>query len=874
MHNKSAMTLSLLFLMSTLIMSVPFTSINFSSVTAQEYGSFDYNDNMYSKYPTQENKYECRTGPFEGFFVGSVEFCKHLKFDDKDDNRKDNRDKDNRRGVQGPQGPQGPPGANGIQGPPGVNGTQGPPGVNGTQGPQGPTGVNGTNIDPCVACLLDALAKADSGAILVNVTVNLTDIIRPTEPLPLPPQERNITLPLVIDVDVTLLLQQQLAISLALDPNATIFEICAAIDEQGLDIQAVLTLLEDALGPIVTAQITLLVNQIAEAIEDITGDTIPPQLLAAIIAGVDIDIIVAQIIANVQVSLEILEVCLEQTRTTLTVTKTTQCDEEEFEEICPINPRINVTDTNPTPPNPTPPSFPASSTPIVVTLDPGQYNVTEQGFVAALPACSALGFDGGQQTALSNVFICTDFSPDCEGDISLGQDLFCDINNVVIDTTTPPTSATLTVNKTTSCDEEEFGDAGPLICRFDPRITVTDTNPTPPSFFASSTPINVTLGAGDYNVTEGGFISALEACSALGFDGGQPLPPPVPPGFGNIVICTNFSEDCSGNIGVGESLSCTIDNVVIDTTTPPTSATLTVNKTTSCDEEEFGDAGPLICRFDPRITVTDTNPTPPSFFASSTPINVTLGAGDYNVTEGGFISALEACSALGFDGGQPLPPPVPPGFGNIVICTNFSEDCSGNIGVGESLSCTIDNVVIDTTATLTVKKQVFGCDNIIPGQFGVMDCTGLQNNSSAPWLDCNTNANISNSIFCKSVPENIFDIEVLDDQNSQIQQFEGSEQGTTIPNLQPGTYTVNEIEQSELNFVNQLADDPSTNIICSNQEFPDGGLLVNTTAPLLYNICFEYEEELGNDCNTLTLAAGEERTCTVKNYIGAAGPVT
>ena len=27
------------------------------------------------------NKYECRTGPFEGFFVSSVEFCKHLKSD-------------------------------------------------------------------------------------------------------------------------------------------------------------------------------------------------------------------------------------------------------------------------------------------------------------------------------------------------------------------------------------------------------------------------------------------------------------------------------------------------------------------------------------------------------------------------------------------------------------------------------------------------------------------------------------------------------------------------------------------------------------------------------------------------------------------------
>jgi hypothetical protein len=27
--------------------------------------------------PTDDKKYECRTGPFEGFFAGSVEFCKH-----------------------------------------------------------------------------------------------------------------------------------------------------------------------------------------------------------------------------------------------------------------------------------------------------------------------------------------------------------------------------------------------------------------------------------------------------------------------------------------------------------------------------------------------------------------------------------------------------------------------------------------------------------------------------------------------------------------------------------------------------------------------------------------------------------------------------
>ena len=43
--------------------------------------------------------------------------------------------------------------------------------------------------------------------------------------------------------------------------------------------------------------------------------------------------------------------------------------------------------------------------------------------------------------------------------------------------------------------------------------------------------------------------------------------------------------------------------------------------------------------------------------------------------------------------------------------------------------------------------------------------------------------------FCQPLPESIFDIRVLDDQNNQIQQFEGSEQGTTIQNLEPDIYS-------------------------------------------------------------------------------------
>ena len=154
-----------------------FNQNNFSNVKAQEYGTYDdYDNDMYSKYPTEINKYECRTGPFEGFFVGSVEFCKFNKFD-KDD-RKDRTDiGDNRTGPAGPQGPpgpEGPPGpaggqigpqgeqgergltgATGMTGPPGedgIDGTQGErgfngtDGVNGTQGPPGVTFLNSTNV--------------------------------------------------------------------------------------------------------------------------------------------------------------------------------------------------------------------------------------------------------------------------------------------------------------------------------------------------------------------------------------------------------------------------------------------------------------------------------------------------------------------------------------------------------------------------------------------------------------------------------------------------------------------------------------------------------------------------------------------------------
>jgi hypothetical protein len=75
-------------------------------MTQEYYGD---SSNYYSQYLTDDKKYEYRIGPFEGFFVSSVEFCKHIKFDN-DDSRKDHNI-DTKTGPPGPTGPQGQPGS-------------------------------------------------------------------------------------------------------------------------------------------------------------------------------------------------------------------------------------------------------------------------------------------------------------------------------------------------------------------------------------------------------------------------------------------------------------------------------------------------------------------------------------------------------------------------------------------------------------------------------------------------------------------------------------------------------------------------------------------------------------------------------------------
>jgi hypothetical protein len=387
-----------------MMLRLPFANLNiFSNAMGQEYHDNYYEDRKYSKYPTEENKYECRTGPFEGFFVSSVEFCK-FKFEDRKDNK------------------------TGIQRPPGANGTQGPPGINGT---------NATGFT-CVTCLLDALAKLETGPVAVNVSASLPGTIfnPPVRGLV------SLSLPLTIDLDTATLLQVQLAESLGLEANATIFEICAAIDAgTTLDINAVLAALDATILPIVTGEITTQITNIAQVL-NATGVIVPVPLLTAILSGINFAAVVDEISVDIRASLGLLEACLglpptpPPTTETLTVIKNTECQADvqtcEQNPIQPSNVTIVIEGNNPSQTN-----FPGSSTGTNVELEPGAYNVTEQGLDPVTPAiCSTMGFEAGRNVSSGisgNLFICTNFAEECEGDITIGDPKTCTIENVLVE---------------------------------------------------------------------------------------------------------------------------------------------------------------------------------------------------------------------------------------------------------------------------------------------------------------------------------------------------------------------------------------------------------------------------------------------------------
>ena len=75
---KSVLTFGLLASSLVMLAIVPILNNNNNhnsflhpAVAQGYYGDYqnDYGETNYSTYPTDDKKYECRTGPFEGFFV-------------------------------------------------------------------------------------------------------------------------------------------------------------------------------------------------------------------------------------------------------------------------------------------------------------------------------------------------------------------------------------------------------------------------------------------------------------------------------------------------------------------------------------------------------------------------------------------------------------------------------------------------------------------------------------------------------------------------------------------------------------------------------------------------------------------------------------
>jgi hypothetical protein len=169
MHKSRVFTFGLLASSLVMLAVMPLLNNNnsfLSAAMAQGYNK--YGDSYYSQYPTDDKKYECRTGPFEGFFVSSVEFCKHVKFDD---DKKDHARDSNKTGTQGPPGPPGPKGETGSRGDTGATGPQGPPGI---------TQLNATNVysvNNSTAAQVDTFAilgaLCDTGDLVLNGGYNL-----------------------------------------------------------------------------------------------------------------------------------------------------------------------------------------------------------------------------------------------------------------------------------------------------------------------------------------------------------------------------------------------------------------------------------------------------------------------------------------------------------------------------------------------------------------------------------------------------------------------------------------------------------------------------------------------------------------------------
>ena len=194
------------------------------------------------------------------------------------------------------------------------------------------------------------------------------------------------------------------------------------------------------------------------------------------------------------------------------------------------------------------------------------------------------------------------------------------------------------------------------------------------------------LEVGPYNVTEQGLDPVTPAiCRTMGYEAGQVVSTGI---NGDLFICTNFSDECDGDIAIGNPQTCTIENVLVSTPTE----TLTVIKNIGDCQADFATCEQnSIVPSNFTIVIDGNNPSQNNFPGSSgTGTNVEIEPGAYNVTEQGLDPVTpQICTNMEYEAGSTL-------GNNLFICTNFSDECEGNISIGTPQTCLIDNVLVAT----------------------------------------------------------------------------------------------------------------------------------------------------------------------------------
>ncbi len=166
--------------------------------------------------------------------------------------------------------------------------------------------------------------------------------------------------------------------------------------------------------------------------------------------------------------------------------------------------------------------------------------------------------------------------------------------------------------------------------------------------------------------------------------------------LGQSVECVIVVVGCDGTGSVGSSGETIIgsnngnNNTNNNGEEPEQTATLIVNKIVTCTSNTPVSCEDLDSNFEPQdfiITVTGQNANPSQFSGSSSGTEVTLDSGSYEVTED--YSGIEGIVTEDDSGNTISGVLINVLDGQIT----FSEDCSGNIALGETKTCTITNPV-------------------------------------------------------------------------------------------------------------------------------------------------------------------------------------